>query len=1341
MRTNRLLGNLGRLLFVFAIISNARAAVTDLAGAPLITSAASSVLPNLLFVLDDSGSMDWTYMPDNAGNFSGNYGYSSSQCNGVYYNPAITYAPPVDSTGASYANATFTAAWQNGYNTSAGTVDLSKNFQVDTSAAPAYYYAYSGTQTTAAQQNYYNTSGVFYNECNSSIGSTTKVDGTHAVNTVFTKKVVSATSGPGGSDERQNFANWYSYYRTRIMMMKTAAGLAFKAIDNHYRVGFFTINNNTGSDFLNIATFDSTQKSAWYNKLYSTIAGNSTPLREALSYAGQIYAGKLKSLNNATVTDPVQYSCQKNFAILSTDGFWNGSTTYDLNNNPVGQQDGGEPRPMYDGGSSASTATTPTTTVVRKQTVTTNTTTKGWQRSVVTIGPKGSGGCTSTRYPVITTPQTYNQVVVSTTTSVDDTTTTVNHVVVTSNGVVTSDTTSTPSNSSANVSSSSVTNSDSGVPTSSSWTNGSATTVCKRTPPAAGTTTPSVASITTTPTSSPTVTTLSTTGPTVGATTTTTTASGGTSDTLADVAEYYYKTDLRDASLGNAIGALGTDVSTNNVPGSGQDSASWQHMTTFTLGLGTRGRMVFSPSYPTDTSGDFFAVKSGSKASAAAGTCSWQADGTTCNWPIPGPDQIEAVDDLWHAAVNGRGVYMSATNPAVLAAGLSNALANIKVLTSDSAAATTSNPNVASGDNFVFSSTFTSVEWDGELIRQQIDLTTGVVSATKDWAAQALLDTNTARTIYTYAPGASNKLTSFQLANLASTDQAYFTSPTGLSQFCTTGITCLSAAAQTAASGVNLVNFLGGDRSNEGAATDTSKYYRARTHILGDIVDGEATYVKVPPYTSYADAGYSTFQSTNSARQAMVYVAANDGMLHAFNADLGTESWAYIPSLVLPTLSKLADKNYSALHQYFVDGTPQQGDVYFGSAWHTILVGGLNGGGRGYYALDVTNPASPKALWEFTSDTSKGTGYVTDANLGYSYGKPEITKLKDGTWVVLVTSGYNNVPGSGIGAGDGKGYLYVLNAATGAIIKAIGTGVGGTAAVTGCTTAPCPSGLAQIRSWSDNTAVDNTSTRVYGGDLFGNLWRFDISALTASGGTAPVQLLATLSDASSKVQPITTKPELGSVGGIAVAYIGTGRYLGITDLADTSSQTLYAIKDTLATTASGGLYGNIRATTSGFVKQTITDTTCPAGSPASVCSTGQAVRTVTSNAVNFASDKGWYVDLPDSGERANTDPQLSLGTLALTTNVLAPNACTVGGYSFLNFFNYQTGSAVATAGTVVGIKLGNALATRPVLIRLPNNKVVSLTRLSDGTTVTSNVPIANPASTTRRVSWRELVTD
>lgn len=1213
------------------------------------------------------------------------------------------------------------------------------------------------------------------------------------------------------AEEMTNYANWWSYYHTRMQMMKSSTSLAFQTVGSTYRVGYTTINSNQTNALLNLDTFDDTQKRAWYQKLFAAVPSNSTPLRAALAKVGRLYAGKYNgsTLDGVTVTDPMQYSCQQNFTILSTDGYWNESSGYyqlDGSTN-VGNQDSTEPRPFNDGGGttvtartdtvSTSTDTTPRTTLDRStrtdSTVSTSRRTRTNTYTRTRLTTSGSDSCsnpnntrrrtysgttTETETTTTTTTQPYEALTTTVFSDAATTTTTVRRTVVTTNGVVTSDTTLTttagPTTVSTVTSGPTTVSNALGAPTTTvtgptssfspaatvaaiSWgsvltdtcTSGSTSdTLALASTGAWGATTTTgptttAGGLTHTagyPQSTFGATVNSTTGPTTGATTTTTVTSGGTSNTLSDVAEYYYVNDLRTTALGNCTGSpippatTGIDVCTNDVPQSGLDGAAWQHMTSFTLGLGASGYMQFASNYPNATSGDYFDVKNGTTANPSGGICSWQASGA-CNWPTPVGNEQTTIDDLWHAAVNGRGTYFSATNPASLNTGLSAALAGVSTRTGSSAAATTSNPNVTSGDNFVFSSTFTTQQWDGQLVRQQLDLSTGVVSSTIDWSAQTQLDstTYTSRTIYTFDAAASNKLKPFTWASLTSGaggQQDYFLKPhiDSLSQFCVTGF-CLTATDQDSshASGQNLVNFLRGDRSNEGVQSDTTKYYRQRNHVLGDIVNAEAVYVKQPLF-NYADTGYSDYITAKATRQGMVYVASNDGMLHAFNSTTGAEAWAYVPSMVLPNLYKLADKTYAAHHQYFTDGTPVSGDVYFddgsGPAWHTIVVAGLNGGGRGYYAIDVTVPSTPKALWEFT-----------DTNMGYTYGNPVITK-RAGTWVVLVTSGYNNVS-----PGDGKGYLYMLNVGTGAQVTGspISTTVGSTTD---------PSGLARISAWVTNATVDNTSLRAYGGDMQGNLWRFDINGNIGAAGYDAHKLVTLYANGAGTItQPITTRPELGLVADKPVVFVGTGRFLGVSDLSDVSQQTFYAVKDNLDTTT----FTNPQATGSGFVQQVVSTGGCPAGSPATICTTGQTVRTSTNNTVNFATDKGWYVNLPDGvgstsadngSERANTDPTLALGTLGFTTNVPNKSACTSGGYSYRYVLDYRTGAPVSTSTTgVSAVKLGNALSTRGVFVRLPNNTVVQLTRLADGTTMTTNVPIGAGAAETRRISWRELIQD
>ncbi len=1207
----------------------ALAASVALATAPLATSTTTTVQPNVFLMMDDSGSMGWEYMPDDANNFSGKYGFASSQCNGVFYDPTITYAPPVDSTGTSYANSSFTAAWTDGYNTGAGSPNLSTGFSTSGfSAQAAFYYKYTGTLTTSAQKDYFNTGSTFYQECNSAIGSTPG-------STVFTKVIVSATSGPGATDERTNFANWYSFYRNRINMMKTATGLAFQPIGTSYRVGFSTMNNNGGSKLLNPATFDAAQKSAWYTMLYSTSPGSSTPLLGALADIGKIFAHKLTSLNGVAVVDPVQYSCQQNFTILTTDGYWNsqtGDTKLD-GSTAVGNQDGTAARPMYDG---ATVGSTYTNTYTRNNYTT------------------SSSGCSSPKKKLKTTPQT----------------------------------------------GSCTTATSGGSCSPTSWNNGTTTTgSCVSSPygvPTPNPTTPVLQS-------------------SVAST------SGGFSNSLADVAMYYYQTDLRTTALGNCTGAIaGESVCTNNVFTSTLDNNTQQHMTTFTLGLGARGRMVYSSSYLADNTGDYVAVKLGSTASATV--CTWQTAGTVCNWPTPNVSGTpENVDDLWHAAVNGRGVYFNATNPSSLSASLSNALTGINARRGAAAAAATSTLNPVAGNNFAYVASYTTVTWKGNLEARGINVDTGVVSQNASWCLESVVadtcaapgavvaDTSGATTTYNcvtpntvlcngtlvgtdcYVPVATactgtmagkvsdltdtrtiktanavgNALINFD-AGYAAANPGYFNaSHIGtLSQWST-----LSAAQQTAAQGVNLVNYLRGqngfeaDRSTNVAA---NWLYRGREAVMGDALESQPAFIAKPVF-GYTYPGYATFKTNNASRVGTVYMGANDGMMHAIAADTGIERWAYIPSMVIPNMWKLADKNYATLHTNYVNGSAITSDVCTANCtndatavWKTILVGGLNGGGRGYYALDITNPTSPTLLWEFTPSTSNGVvqiGAVQDDDVGYSFSQAIVTQKTNGTWVVLVTSGYNNTS-----PGTGKGFLYVLNAGTGAIISKIPTNVGSTTT---------PSGLAKIAGWN-NEPAGNKVGYVYGGDLLGNIWRFDInSTVGATVGTGDAFKFATLLAIDGTAQPITTTPVLGEILTKRYVFISTGKYLETGDLTTTQQQTFYSIKDDNATAT----LVNAR---SALVQQTLTNAT-----------DGSATRVGSTNPVTNSSDRGCYVNYPDTGERANIDSKLVQGIVIAPTIVPSNTACSPGGYGWLNYIDYKTcgASSVKSDSTIVGVNV------------------------------------------------------
>ncbi|MGZ5712921.1 MAG: PilC/PilY family type IV pilus protein, partial [Caldimonas sp.] len=845
-------------------------------------------------------------------------------------------------------------------------------------------------------------------------------------------------------------------------------------------------------------------------------------------------------------------------------------------------------------------------------------------------------------------------------------------------------------------------------------------------------------------------------------------------NSLADVAQYYYITDLRpDADWP-------PNIATNDVPsvGSGpeDDRVRWQHMTTFSIALGVSGTLNYRPDYKSGSvvTGDFAGIRVG-----------------TQNWPLwPDPalevslpnnygntkslwDNPKSIDDFWHAAVNGRGTYFSAANPTSVIAGLADALAGISARLASGSAAATSNLEPVPGDNLIYLANYTTQKWHGDVQAKQIILATGAIDPTVVWSAQAQVDARShdacdTRDIFLFRQGAANNLVNFTWNTsvcdaggnpagllpdgLNASEQANFgaLNVSLLSQYPSmTDGTLATADQKTPAAGANLVNFLRGQRGFENFVTnDATKLYRSREHVLGDTVNGQPIYVRAP-FSLYGDAGYSAFKAANAGRIPMLYVPANDGMLHAFYAGTsvadplgGKEAWAIIPSLVLPKLWKLADNNYKDNHSYFVDGTPAVSDMYdTGSgSWKTILVGGLNDGGKGYYAIDVTDPLAPKGMWEFKWNSAVcpstvgatvvagATGNTSDCHLGYTYGKPLITKLADGTWVVIVTSGYNNV-NAPAQAGDGVGYLYVLNASTGQIIYKIATGVGDAAT---------PSGLAQINNFVDLSEVNNTTVRVYGTDVLGNIWRFDVNDNLAPAGREAT-LLGTATDSGGTPQPITIRPEVSLLDGKPMIFVATGRFLGATDVGDTQVQSVYGIVDPLSGSPS---FANLRTA---LVPLTMTQVGSGPGTYRTVTCTGSVAQCATTD--------GWVVNLPDLGERVNVEMKLRSGTLIVGSNVPQISACVSGGYSWLNYFNYKNGTALpgGTAGGSglshefsVSQQFANFLIVGITVVKLPGAGLggappFTVYVTGSNSTVTPVDGKIDPGfDSIKRVSWREI---
>jgi type IV pilus assembly protein PilY1 len=449
---------------------------------------------------------------------------------------------------------------------------------------------------------------------------------------------------------------------------------------------------------------------------------------------------------------------------------------------------------------------------------------------------------------------------------------------------------------------------------------------------------------------------------------------------------------------------------------------------------------------------------------------------------------------------------------------------------------------------------------------------------------------------------------------------------------------------------------------------------------LGDIVSSSPIFVGVPPF-AYPDAlesdPYSSFVAAKANRPKMVYVGANDGMLHGFDAGAGAtkgqEKLAFIPSAVFRNLHELTRPNYNYNHKFFVDGTPTMGDVFYGGAWHTVLVGGLNKGGQGIYALDITNPGTDFTagnadnihLWEF-DDTD-------DVDMGFTYSRPAIAKMANGRWAAIFGNGYNNSTtstGDTAASTTGRAYLFIVDIETGSVISKIDTVAGSVGT---------PNGLATPAVVDING--DSVADYIYAGDLLGNMWKFNVRATNPASwastyGTvaAPVPLFVARDGASAR-QPITSKPEVsrGPKGVGMMVLFGTGKFLEPIDKAPTQTQTFYGIhdKNTGDITQDGntGRGAQLRSQTITFEGNLTFGT--------------QTVSTrLTSANAMTATHRGWYMDLlsPVSvfrGEMQVSNSVLRNGRIVFTTLIPDSDPCGNGGTSWLMEMDALSGQRLA----------------------------------------------------------------
>lgn len=1165
---------------------------------PLILNVTAA--PNVLMILDNSGSMLWEALPDSfvslwdfeysirAGTANSsayvpdyddanilNVAMRTSQLNRVYYNPVVTYRrwtgpegtqrDPSDPTNARYTPSDTSGidltAQQSGRfrwatNTTATTFSFSTAnvprspsapctaFDQDGSNAvdtrncvksfwPMTWFVYKGTGSDLERINYYR-----YQIRGDDADRVDLADGSVTAVTSF--------NWAGGvtrtiAEEKQNFANWFTYSRSRRDAAKNGVSAAFSTLGENYRIGYRPLNGTTGQmDIPLTGGFAGTNRETWFTNMFASSGSGTTPLRVALARAGEYYRTTTGDNDPWGPAEPDGLlSCRQSFTILTTDGYYNDTNT-GLNNvnDSIGNADGTAGAPYAD---------------------------------------------------------TYSR-------------------------------------------------------------------------------------------------------------------------TLADVAMYYYKNDLR------------SDIA-NRVPTTDADPADWQHMVTFGVALGLQGSLNPDTDLPRLASGEL-------------------------SWPSTSTDSGK-LDDLWHATVNGRGKFVSAATPEEFANGLKGALDTIVQRTASSSNLGVSSAELREGSQ-IFQARFTSEVWTGDLWAYAA--TSGGLGTTPQWKASEQLPAAASRNIYTRNATLG---VSFLWDNLSDAQKAQLGDDS------------------------TVLDYLRGVRTKE---VDQGGPFRNRLSILGDIVHSSPVFVAVPNNLSYerfsweGASSYQAFRTAVEARDQMVYVSANDGMLHAFDATSGVERFAYVPSAALPAMKTLISPNYT--HRFIVDGFLRAADVYQGGEggtgqWRSVLVGTQGRGGRQVFALDITNPATfdtNSILWEFT-----------DPDLGQFIGNPVLTRLNNGRWAVLIGNGYNS--------DQNRGFLFVIDAVTGALIRKIDTG--------DCvvTDNPCLSnGLADITQW-DNDG-NGTTDYAYAGDLRGNVWRFDLSSATVSewkvafGTTeAPLPLYRAL-DALGNPQAITSNIEvlLNPADGVRWISFGTGRFLAGTDRADTSTQTWYGLYDNYADgTLTSPVTGRsnfaqrvVLFETALFTPETtdINPERVRVVSAPGDTSGGDAMKDADGNYVK----QGWYLDLlpptgTQQGERMFYGVQAFSTALFATTAIPADDPCSPGGSGWLLAIDPYTGGrlqdnvfinsqpvTVTIGGQSVNYNVSGvgllSIPSRPILVRndapvgdgsvsggvtppppcnvagctcqTPTGQASVLVNLSDGTLGCRDIALPDDFG---RLSWRELIND
>lgn len=618
----------------------------------------------------------------------------------------------------------------------------------------------------------------------------------------------------------------------------------------------------------------------------------------------------------------------------------------------------------------------------------------------------------------------------------------------------------------------------------------------------------------------------------------------------------------------------------NDVPISNSDPAFWQHLVNYTIGLGLSGNL----SNPNDLSELIEGTKS---------------------WGLPKENDPANVDDLWHAAINSRGGSANASNIAGYTSALKSMIESIIGRGGREAGIAVSGRSYSVENSVKYIPNYKPGDWTGEIEAQKLK------DGSTLWSASKLLPEPPVRNIYTLDPN------SLGVAFTASAMNAAAQNLLGVSE------------------PAKLINYLRGDRTEEQVS------YRKRISLLGDIINSTPILVKDLVDSQYdflssttpGKSSYLRYLNTKKYRTPQLFVGANDGMLHAFNANTGVESFAYIPRSVLGRLKNLANPTYE--HQYFVDGPLTEIDVYdtTDAKWRNLVVGSAGAGAKSLFAISVPVPAIPTTgeptaltavqsapgsadiLWEINTD------HPDYSELGNVLQAPEAGVMQDGTWVIITGNGYDSA--------SGRAKLFVINARTGARVAVLDAGT------------DVSNGLGGVKLVRDST---KRIVAAYAGDLAGHLWKFDLSSATPSEWSVAFSgaPLFSATNSAGQAESFTAAPTVlpHPLGGVMV-LAGTGRLFESDDASSTSEKSLYGIWD------KASLGGNVGV--SDLVTQTIQSLTINGKS-------GDYF-SISSNGVDYGSGasarkRGWMIRMNiASGQRLIYAPQIDSGRVIFDTMV------------------------------------------------------------------------------------------